>query len=353
MGTLIKITNTITTKRRFRQETEDRETLRINAEANFAISNDPQLQVDLRDAKNQVLTLYDYFDVTETDITDYTLELLEDYYPDLPPLDDGDPARKFVSRIERSHKAHYESSDLSYIRVDEDGNAVIGSRVFQTSGTDFSAIVEGLTVSTGVDREETTLVNIAYPPKGVAKANYRKELDLYREIEEVRTASGENLKNVLKLPPASREMQGRPQAAKRLELFEDGDTPTPVEEPDAENKLLLNTPNNGLDPKTDAIDGSVSFPGATTKTEGVVAAIIDASIQNTQSVEVWSNLWVPTDRIYDEGDILVFEGKRYRILSVEEPINIETKNSIGFSYQVLSIGREIDLRGHVTVSEVE
>lgn len=351
-GYLIKITNFISTKRRFKQETDANETLQIHAEANFATSNNSQLQIDLRNAKNQVLGLYDYFDVTETDVTKYTLERLEDYYPDLPPLDDGDPDRKFVSRIERSHKSHYESSDLSYIRVDDNGNALKGSRAFQTVGTDFSAAVEGLTVSTGVDREEMTIVHIAYPPKGVSKANYRKELDQYREMQEARTASGENLKNVLQLPSESREMQGRPQEAKRLELFEDGDTPTPEDE-EAENKILLNTPNNGLNPQTDAIDGSVSFPSATTKSKGVAAAIADASIQNTQAVEIWSNLWVPTDRIYDEGDILVFQGKKYRILNIEEPINIETKNSIGFAYQVLSIGREIDLRGHVTVSEVD
>lgn len=352
-GYLVRILKTIKGKRRFKQETDQRETVRLHTEANFATSSDATVQANLRAAKQQALALYDFFDVVEYDITEYSLESLEDYYPDLPPLDEGDPDRLFVARIDRSYKVRYESSDLSHIRIDEEGNAVLGSRTFITQGTDASAIVDGLTVSTGVDREETVITDIVYPPKGVSKDRYRKEDDYFTESEEIRTASGENLKNVLKAPPEFRENHGRPNEAKRLEIFEDGDTPTPEEEPETENKILLNTPNNGLDPEIDAIDGSVSFPGATTKAEGLAAAICDISIQNTQSVEVWSNLRVPTNRIYDEGDRVQLLGKTFRILSIEESANIEGKNSIGFPFQVLSIGREIDLRNHVTDTEVE
>lgn len=353
-GYLIRIVRTITTKRRFKQETARRESIELLTLATYGTSSDAGLQADARAAYNSALGLYDYFDVTEEDVTEFELASLENIYPDLPPLEDGEPERKYVTRETRTHRSYYQSSDLGAIRVDADGNAFTGSQTFTVAGssTDFSVDVDGLTVSTGVDYEEVLERSLSYPWPNITEAQYRSEDDQYAEKLTIKKASGENLKNVESPAPTTTDYQGKLPFATRLEIFEDGNDPVEDDEPEEERKVLLNTPGNGLSTTTDPIDGTVSFPSTYNRDDAYAAAVCDISIANTRAVEVWSNVLVAPTRNYCVGDLIRYDGVDYRILSIADTPEIQG-DRVTREPLVMSWGRDIDLRNNVSLDEVD
>ncbi|MEM9214032.1 MAG: hypothetical protein AAGD25_06760 [Cyanobacteria bacterium P01_F01_bin.150] len=353
-GYLIRIVKRITTQRRFKQETAERESLRLHSLANFATSNDPTRQALLRQSYADSLTLYDSFQVTEVDVTDFEIESMEPYYPNLPTRADGDPIPKYVRKQTRSHKSIYSKSALDSIVVDDDGNATIAAQSFNQPNTDFSVDVEGLNVSTGIDYTEEIETVIVYPFIGIPEARYRSEDDQYKVITNRRTAQGENLKNVLDTGTVTETLSGKPSLAERLEIYQETGTPTlDTDDEDDSQTILLNTPNSGRDPSSDPIDGTLSFPSTFSRAEALAAAEIDASIANTRAVKVRSGVLVAPNRYYQVGDVIIYEGERHRVLSVDIRPEIVGDGQVRLGPIELTWGKEIDLRGEVSLDAVD
>lgn len=351
-GYLVRIEKEITTKRRFKQETSQRETLQLFTLSTLAESTDATLQSSLRSAYAAALDLYTYFDVTEVDTTEFTLEDADRLYPNLPAREDNEPIRQYVGRVDREYRATYQTSDLSSIRVDDAGNAVVASQRFADPSGDFFIDVDGLTVSTGVDYREVLERTVIYPLPGTTEERYDEDRNRYTESETITYATGENLKNVDNPAPVTREFSGTVPFAERLERFEDGNDPGAEDEPEDESITLMNTPNNGLDPSSDPINGSASFPSTYNKTTALAAAIVDISIANTAAVEVWNGVLVAPIRQYQVGDRVRYRGVNYRVLSVvDEPVIVGSEIRRGPLQ--LSWGREVDLRNNVTTNEVD
>lgn len=351
-GYEIKITRTLKTHRRHKQETDALETTVLEAqkrllqfwgaglgttgfEFSFSDRRISALPTDdlgnyqeLLDQINGDLALYEYFETTETDTTEHELASLENLYPNMPQLAEGEPERKYIKSTTRSHKAKYETFDAGI------------------------NVPEGLIIESGEEREDTEENQIVYPTASTSEATYNEAKDLYTRTTTYKRSSGPGLQNVFKEPPLYEEIRGKLPQAPRLELFEDGADPSSDEPVENVKTLILNTPNNGLSPESDAIDGSVSFPSADTKAKGLVAAVTDISIQNTQAIEVWNGLLLAHIRDYSVGDRVVYKGSSYRILSVTETPSIQGGVVKQEPYQV-SWARDIDLRGHIALSEID
>ena len=333
---------TIETQRRFKQEGDERQSNRLQAlifilnqyrtsigidNIFYTVTDDsiqikeigpadpetPNFEAVLFNLQNQ-LGQYDFFPVVEKEITTYTHEFLDDYYPNRPVQAEGEPRGRFVTRKETRYQQTYLGPDYTYDPNDQPPDVV-----------------------TGVDTHTIVDTDIVYPTKGTPEALYDERLDIFQETTKIVSKHGQNLRDYAVEGPDSVPSRGRP-GAPRLEVYEEVNPSTPNEEQEETTRTLMNTPNNGLT-SSGPIESTIDFPSAYTLPAALRAAKIHISIENTFAMEIHSNVFVQAGRVLDEGDRVIYDGKEFIVLSVVEEPNIESAKKVGWSHNIVSWGR--------------
>lgn len=321
-GYLLKVSTKGWRLARFKSESDSTEGIKLKAELivlDRAIANNVKGWVvapttealrTLRRQKAKELDLYwEWFQQPIDDETGYYLEPLRKYYDDIPAKTEDEPDPEFCyreTRIERSLKT---TADPYHTQAVQKPNITIGREFFEEK------LCQPLT------------------PYGLNSQT--KTPEIYETSTRANNRDGTNLKNSLKIG-SFEQHSGRPSVHSRLILKDEDNTKPKSTKQDFDYIYILRSTGLYSDPLITT--GSVSYKGLDNPSEARQAAETALSIENTLNGETFALTVYPTTS-YNEGDLIIWENKRYVILE-----NNETYEIVHFNYVPRLLNKGIELK---------
>ena len=287
-GYLLQISSSGTTKTRFKQESDQLEQAIAQGERLFVGSQDPEYQ-----RLTQIINLYEYFDQPISEERIFTLSSLS-VFPDTPSQK---PEPYYVSRDFYSFNSYAETPDPD-----------------STSAAPLPPI------STGKYSQSEALVAITRT----------KNPSAYRLLQRTSNSEGTSLRDSASIEN-SQIVQGRPDVANRLQLYENNSPPS---EDEPEKIYRINTPGSlQIDQNPD----SLSFSGADTIGLAVTAARTLCRIENSQSA-CTTTLKIKRKPSWQVGDRILWNNQAWWLLEIQEIQTID-RTLVNCSEFQIKIGR--------------
>lgn len=318
-GYLLRVTKTGWRYGRFKQEsnteTIDLQVLLANGMAGSTLTVD-QATAELNAYRYQKLPVFEE--------TEYTLESMLKYYPDIrPPLDTSEWVEpQFVTRS-----------------IKREITVSIAPNPRSTATKPLPPLIAGR------DFREEHDYRILYPPAGIKLSDWKQSYERYRDYSSIQNREGANIGNSLAIDDWS-DIDGRPGIHTRLQYRSRDTCAIQIKRPSSPvtPRYLLNTPNSGK-AQTDVEEGSIGFQGVRELDLAIAAAETEISIRNA-GAESWQ-IVVPPNLNIDEGDRISLMGREFVVLSVSENLKIEGsvngRPSVISEGQSLTIGRLLSI----------
>lgn len=289
-GYLLQISASGTLKTRFLQESDQLEQAIAMGERLFVGSQNPTEYNRL----TQQINLYEYFNQPLSENRLFTLSPL-DIFPDTP---------------KQTPTPYYTSRDQ-----------YIFDSYAETPNPDSTTEAPLPPLSTGKYSQSETLITITRIPNPSA----------YRISNRTSNSEGAALSSSAAIEN-SQIVQGRPNLANRLQLYENNAPPT--EDTPTEKNYRLRTPNSlPIEKNPD----SLSFPGADTIGLAITAAETLCQIENSQNA-CTTTLKIKRKPSWQVGDRILWKDQIWWLLEIQESQSIH-KNLINCSQFQIKIGR--------------
>lgn len=287
-GYLKQISSSGTTKTRFKQESDQLEQAIAQGERLFVNAQDPEYQ-----RLTQIINLYEYFDQPISEERIFTLSSLS-VFPDTPPQT---PEPYYVSRDFYTYNSYAEIPD-----PDSTPSASLPP------------------IFTGKYSQSEILITITRI----------KNPSAYRILQKTSNSEGTSLQDSAAIEN-SQIVQGRPDVANRLHLYENN---SPPREDEPEKIYRINTPGSL---RIDQNPDSLSFPGADTIGLAVTAARTLCRIENSQNA-CTTTLKIKRKPFWQVGDRILWNNQLWWLLEIQEIQTID-RTLINCSQFQIKIGR--------------
>lgn len=287
-GYLKQISSSGTTKTRFKQESDQLEQAIAQGERLFVSAQDPEYQ-----RLTQIINLYEYFDQPISEERIFTLSSLS-VFPDTPPQT---PEPYYVSRDFYTYNSYAEIPD-----PDSTPSASLPP------------------IFTGKYSQSEILITITRI----------KNPSAYRILQKTSNSEGTSLQDSAAIEN-SQIVQGRPDVANRLQLYENN---SPPREDEPEKIYRINTPGSL---RIDQNPDSLSFPGADTIGLAVTAARTLCRIENSQNA-CTTTLKIKRKPFWQVGDRILWNNQLWWLLEIQEIQTID-RTLINCSQFQIKIGR--------------
>lgn len=287
-GYLKQISSSGTTKTRFKQESDQLEQAIAQGERLFVSAQDPEYQ-----RLTQIINLYEYFDQPISEERIFTLSSFS-VFPDTPPQT---PEPYYVSRDFYTYNSYAEIPD-----PDSTPSASLPP------------------IFTGKYSQSESLITITRI----------KNPSAYRILQKTSNSEGTSLQDSAAIEN-SQIVQGRPDVANRLHLYENN---SPPREDEPEKIYRINTPGSL---RIDQNPDSLSFPGADTIGLAVTAARTLCRIENSQNA-CTTTLKIKRKPFWQVGDRILWNNQLWWLLEIQEIQTID-RNFVNCSEFVVKLGR--------------